>query len=221
MSKFPPAILFDWDNTLADSFPLLVSAHDNVREQMGAPAWSDAEARLNIRLAAKDAFPIWYGDRAAEAEAIYIAHIRENHLKSMTYLDGADALLEYLHMHDVPMGIISNKRREFLRAEISALEWDPYFQVIIGADDVPGPAKPDPAGLIMALDSLSIPASDRGKVWYVGDTENDIKTAKAAGVVPVFIENHSMSDPAMIATLCPAITFQNPRECLAYCRTLG
>jgi len=221
VDKLPPAILFDWDNTLIDTFPLLFAAHNEVRKAMKAPLWSEDEAKANIRLAAKDAFPMWYGDRAGEAMAVYDTTVRASHLQHMEIIDGAAELLAHLHAKGVLMGIVSNKRGEFLRAEVSQTGWAEYFAVVLGADDIQGPGKPSPEGVGQALKKLNIPATLRVNCWYVGDTENDIRTARAAGMIPVFIENRPMVDTAEIKALGAKFSFETPREALAHIMSLG
>lgn len=219
--KKPDAILFDWDNTLIDTFPLLMSAHNKVRDAMGVPLWSEEEARHNIRLAAKDAFPKWYGARAGEAQKIYDAHVRAHHLAHMDILDGASELLAYLKALGVRMAIVSNKRGEFLRAEVAHAGWSGFFPVTIGADDLTGPGKPSPEGVLMAMEKLNIHEDSRENCWYVGDTENDIKTANAAGMIPVFIENRTMVEPEAISGLGVQYAYKTVRECLAQLQTLS
>lgn len=219
--KKPAAILFDWDNTLIDTFPLLMAAHNKVREHLGVALWSEDEARHNIRLAAKDAFPKWYGERAKDAFQVFDAHVRLHHLAEMDILDGTRELLDRIQALGVPMAIVSNKRGEFLRAEVAHAGWTHYFPVLIGADDITGPGKPSPEGVLAALEKLSIPAPLRKNCWYVGDTENDIKTANSAGLIPVFIENRSMQNLAKIRALQAKLSFKNARECLAYVTKLS
>lgn len=220
-ARLPAAILFDWDNTLIDTFPLLFAAHNEVRAALGVPLWSQDEARQNIRLAAKDAFPMWYGARAQEASDVYDALIRANHLRQLEILDGVPELLDWLARQNMPMGIVSNKRGEFLRAEVSHCGWADRFGAVIGADDIRGPGKPSPEGVGAALKKLNISAVLRANSWYVGDTENDIRTAKAAGMIPVFIENRPMADSAEIKALGPEYAFSGARECLAYLQSLS
>ncbi len=221
MTTLPAAVIFDWDNTLIDTFPVIFAGHNRAREAMGKPAWSEDEARANIRLAAKDAFPLWYNERAKEAEKIYADYVRANHLNTLEVFEHAKALLDFLKGAGVPMAIVSNKRREFLRAEVDGTGWTPYFTVIMGADDVSGPGKPSPEGILSAMQRMNLAEDDRKAAWYVGDTETDIKAAQAAGVIPVFIENTTMIDPGRIAALRPAFSFKNPEECLAHLKTLG
>ncbi|MCB1539048.1 MAG: HAD hydrolase-like protein [Rhodospirillales bacterium] len=221
MTLVPPALLFDWDNTLIDTFPVIFAGHNTVRRALGEPEWTADQARGIIRLAAKDAFPLWYKDRAREAEQVYVDYVRARHLDTLTVFDGSRDLLRYLHETGIPAGIVSNKRGEFLRAELDALGWSSYFGVVIGADDIDGPAKPDPAGVLMALDRLKLIGDARAAAWFCGDTEADLQAAAAAGVKPVFIENNPMIAPEHLPTLNPHKAFSSPRECLAYLQTLS
>ena len=217
-AALPTAILFDWDNTLIDTFPVIHEAHNKVREVLGHALWTESDARRQVRLALKDAFPKWYGDKASDAEKIYLDHIRANHIDMMAHIDGTADLLDWLAGQGIPLGIVSNKRGEFLRREIAHAGWDDYFRVVVGADDIKGPGKPAPDGILQALGTLGV---NPDAVWYVGDTENDILAARAAHVIPVFVENLTMNSVEEIAALCPAMTFKNPRECLAYLKMLG
>jgi phosphoglycolate phosphatase len=217
MSNLPSAILFDWDNTLVDTFPMIFEAHNEVRRALGHTLWTEDDARRNIRLAMKDIFPKWYGDRARDAEKIYLDHVRANHLSMMTIIDGTADLMDHIKGRNIPMGVVSNKRGEFLRKEVTQAGWDHYFKVIVGADEINGPGKPAPDGILQALGALGIKPAG---TWYVGDTEIDIQAAHGAGAVSVFVENLTMTPLAEIEALSPAMTFKNPRECLAYLKGL-
>ncbi|NBX65641.1 MAG: HAD family hydrolase [Proteobacteria bacterium] len=218
--SLPPAVIFDWDNTLIDTFPLLKAANNLARTTLGFPEWSDAEARANIRLAGRDAYPKIYGERWQEAERIFYDHVQKHHLESLAVMTGAFELLQGLHQMKVPMGILSNKRGGILRREIAHLGWGHFFKVAYGPDDVGDIGKPRPEGLVMALKAFQLNASLHAYAWYAGDTENDLRTARAAGVVPVYIENHRMSQASDIAALQPAFSFANCAECLDYLRSL-
>ncbi len=52
----PRAILFDWDNTLVDSWATIHEALNHVMAAMGKPQWSLAETRARVRLSLREAF---------------------------------------------------------------------------------------------------------------------------------------------------------------------
>src|SRR5216684_1044345 len=63
----PRAILFDWDNTLVDSWATIHEALNFLMRAMGKPEWSLAQTRERVRLSLRDAFPLHFGERWEEA----------------------------------------------------------------------------------------------------------------------------------------------------------
>ena len=59
----PRAILFDWDNTLVDSWPMIHEARNFVMAAMGQPLRSLADTKLSARLSLRDDFPRIFGER--------------------------------------------------------------------------------------------------------------------------------------------------------------
>jgi phosphoglycolate phosphatase len=216
----PPAVIFDWDNTLINTLPLISDAYNKVRAHFGLPAWSMAEVHENTQLSGREGLKKHYGDQSELAEKIFYDHIDANHLKAITVMDGAHELLLALQDMKIPMGIVSNKRGAILRKEIVHLGWNHFFRVVLGPDDVGNIGKPKPDGLFKAIEIMSIEPAQTPHVWYAGDTEGDLKTAKAAGVTPVFIENNTMSQPVAIEAIQPVFQFAACRECLDYLRGL-
>jgi len=65
----PRAILFDWDNTLVDSWATIHEALNFLMRAMDKPEWSLAETRERVRLSLREAFPPLFGERWEEARA--------------------------------------------------------------------------------------------------------------------------------------------------------
>ena len=53
----PRAILFDWDNTLVDSWPTILDALNTTFEAFDMAPWSMIEARERVRHSMRDSFP--------------------------------------------------------------------------------------------------------------------------------------------------------------------
>ena len=194
-------VFFDWDGTLVDSLPLLFAAHNHVRGELGYPLWTREEYAKAIVYSTRELYPKLYGDRAQEAQDKLYSYIKENHIKEMKILEGAPEVVEYLTRHDVPIGIVSNKRHDVLQAEVEHLGWHGHFGVYQGA----GVAKLDkPSGepLLHALrqhkSGLGI-----GDIIYVGDTESDLSCAKEAGCPCIFIR-HGNGHEELISRYKPA-----------------
>lgn len=171
----PRAILFDWDNTLVNSWPKIHEALNHCLAEMGHEAWSLEKVKSQVKQSMRDAFPTLFGDRWEEAAHIYQTYYRAIHLDGLEPLAGAVPLLDWLRAQPVYVAVVSNKRGPSLRKECEKLGWNHYFDRIIGADDA-ARDKPDVAPALMALDESAITQPD-ASVWFVGDTTVDLECA--------------------------------------------
>ncbi|WP_051908274.1 HAD family hydrolase [Candidatus Odyssella acanthamoebae] len=178
----PTAVLFDWDNTLVDTMPLICAAINQTLEHFGMKTWSEQDIKQKTQLSAKDGLPHHFGDRWPEALAIYLDFYHQNHLKFLNPLPGALALLNKLTDKNIPMGLVSNKGGATLRREVSHLKWDRFFSALIGAGDAVKD-KPDPAPALLALKTMGMEASPA--IWFVGDAPVDWRCAEAIGCLPI------------------------------------
>src|SRR5882757_6278465 len=92
----PRAILFDWDNTLVDSWETIHDALNFVMAAMDKPAWSLTETKEKVRLSLRESFPLHFGERWEEARTIYLERFRAIHLDRLTALPGREAMLRSL-----------------------------------------------------------------------------------------------------------------------------
>ena len=65
----PRAILFDWDNTLVDSWATIHEALNFLMRAMDKPEWTLADTMEKVRLSLREAFPMYFGDRWEEARS--------------------------------------------------------------------------------------------------------------------------------------------------------
>ena len=84
----PRAILFDWDNTLVDSWATIHEALNICMAAMDKPAWSLAETKQRVRLSLRESFPVHFGERWEEARQIYLDHFRAIHLERLARIAG-------------------------------------------------------------------------------------------------------------------------------------
>ena len=66
----PRAILFDWDNTLIDSWVTIHEARNHLMRAMGQPERSLDETKADARLSLRESFPLLFGDRWEEARVM-------------------------------------------------------------------------------------------------------------------------------------------------------
>ncbi len=211
----PQAILFDWDNTLVDTWTTIHEALNHVMLAMDKPSWSLAETRARVRLSLRESFPLHFGERWEEARGIYLERFAAIHLDRLTPLPGCAEMVEALAGEGIFLGIVSNKTGALLRLEAERLDWSRYFGRIVGAGDAAAD-KPDPAPVRLALEpSRIVPGQD---VWFVGDTGVDIECAGNAGCVSVLLGNDLDAEERLRWT--PHFTFAEPTALVRFVRGL-
>ena len=180
----PKAIIFDWDNTLVDSWPVIQDALNFTFRAYGLPEWSMDETRAKVRKSMRDSFPALFGDDWEKAGEKFYERYAAIHAEAVKPAPGAATLLDYLSGQDIYLGVVSNKKGDYLRDEADNLDWSRYFGRIVGAFDAERD-KPDPAPIYMALEPGGIvPGPD---VWFVGDADIDLVCGGNAGCVPVLV----------------------------------
>lgn len=184
----PSVLLFDWDNTLIDSWPCLHHVVNVLMTRMGRPTWTMDETRRRIGRSMRDTFPEMFGDRWQEARDVFLSEFQAVHLDMLSVLDGMDAMLTALAARQVPMGLVSNKTGALLRREIAALGWQDRFFAAVGAGDA-ARDKPAPEAVIMALQQMPGTGGQGpdASVWLIGDSPTDMTCAHACGLTPVLL----------------------------------
>ena len=179
----PRAILFDWDNTLVNTWPTIIECYNDTFKALGQVPWTPQEVRDRAHGSLRDHFPKLFGERAGEAEAVFFETFHRIHLERLEPLPGADVLLARAAAVGCYVAVVSNKVGKNLRIEVAHLGWDRWISKAVGAKDALRD-KPAPDPIYLALDGTGI-APDLD-VWMVGDTPADLKCAHAAGVLPVY-----------------------------------
>jgi len=184
--RLPRAILFDWDNTLVDSWTTINEVQNFLMRAMGIPEWTIEETRERTKHSLRENFPRLFGDRWEEARDIYLERFRAIHLDRLTALPGRETMLHGLAGEGIYLGIVSNKTGELLRREVARLGWSGFFGSIVGAGDAPID-KPACEPVHLALAPSGVAAGD--EVWFVGDTAVDMECAENTGCIAVLLGN--------------------------------
>ena len=193
----PTALLFDWDNTLVDSWSTIAETMSATMEAMGKPArWTLADTQAQGHGSLRDQFPRLFGERWQEARDFFYRQFKEIHLETLKPMPGAEAALSAASKLNIPLAIVSNKSGLHLRREISYMGWDDLFVTLVGAEDAIRD-KPDPAPVFLALKDTGIPPSDA--VWLIGDSAVDVACARASRCFSVLI----CPEPSMAEQLAP------------------
>ncbi len=173
------AVLFDLDGTLADSMTSIAEAlvdtlalhgHQTNVEQF-LPLFGPSMPETIRRVVSVD---------EAEAERLYQAYLPnyyERYLPQTEPIPGAGELIEELAAR-LPLAVVTSKIEDGARSLLAQLGWSDYFSVVVGRDTSSG-IKPSPEPVHHALEALGVDAADAA---FVGDTEEDMQAAFAAGV---------------------------------------
>jgi HAD superfamily hydrolase (TIGR01509 family) len=181
-------LIFDLDGTLVDTAALHVAATHHaalavlgrdidtatVRASLGRPLPESMD------VVARGAGLSAAVDRARLVPALvatFLDHYTAHEVDLVRLFPGVPETLAELRRRGYPLALLSNKLREWGRAELQALGLAGYFAVAVFAEDMPRP-KPAREALAPALEALGLPAR---RVLLVGDGAADIGCARAAG----------------------------------------
>lgn len=212
----PRAIIFDWDNTLIDSWVIIQDALNATFDEFGLERWSLEQTRVRVAKSMRDSFPTLFGDAWERAGEVFYGHFEAMHLDRLTPLHGAADALAELTDAGIYLGVVSNKTGKLLRAEARQLGWDAHFGNIVGAGDAKRD-KPAPDPVVMALADSGIAMGDG--VWFAGDAAIDLECAVNAGCVPVLVREQ---DPGQgeFQGVEPTLHFRTPQMLSIHAKNL-
>jgi len=199
----PRAILFDWDGTLVDNWPVIHGALNDTLVAFGHAPWTMAETMERVSRSQRDSFPIIFGARWEAARDRFYARFAERHLADLAVLPGAPELLEAIAEAGIWMGVVSNKRGDFLRHEVAHLRWTHLFGSVIGATDA-AEDKPSAAPVRLALQPSGVASGP--EVWFVGDSATDLQTARNAECTALLVRQPGGNPQALPPGLSADIT---------------
>jgi phosphoglycolate phosphatase len=180
----PDAVIFDWDNTLIDSWHAIQDAQNHTFAAFGLAPWTLEETKMRVRGSMRDTYPQLFGERWLEAGRIFYQRFAERHLETLLPLPGAAEMLADLTAAGVTLAVVSNKKGDYLRQEAAQLGWDRWFRRLVGAFDA-ARDKPAVEPVLLALDGSGVEPGRR--VWFVGDADIDLECATNAGCIPILM----------------------------------
>lgn len=180
----PKAILFDWDNTLVDSWEAIYKSLHITFETMGIPPWTIEEVKEKVSLSMRSYFPVIFGDNWNKASQIYLETFKKIHLELITPLENAEKSLKLIKSKNILSYVVSNKSHNLLTEEAENLKWEKYFSKIAGA----GYAKNDKPSVDIvnaALEGSNLNL-EKDTIWFIGDTISDMECAYNSMSTSVF-----------------------------------
>ena len=180
-------VLFDWDNTLAETRSTLVAAINQVLAENNLPKWEALKDKRDKNLSFRDNFPLLFGKRAEELYQKYKIIYKSLVRTRLTAFPKAEETLRFLRSRGIKTAIMSNKDRELLEYELPLIFDKTLFDKIVCGHEALRD-KPFSEHALYALEGL-LPLAEisQNTVWIIGDSEQDSDCAKAAGVLPIRI----------------------------------
>ena len=190
-------VLFDWDNTLAESRTALVATVNQVLSEYGLPSWEVSSRKRDRNLSFRDNFPNIFGpEKAAEAYRRYAELYLQNVPSMISTFPGVKETLSFFHDRGIPMIIMTNKDRRLLEFELPLLFAPALFARIVAGHEAPRD-KPYPEHAFYSLRGLLKPEDfSPRKVWIVGDSPQDSTAALDAGALPIRVHRSIWDDEA-------------------------
>ncbi|MCC5878660.1 MAG: HAD-IA family hydrolase [Idiomarina sp.] len=191
----PAAILFDLDGTLLDTAPDLHRALNQVLQRYRKPLIELDVARPVASHGSTGLLTLGFGDEfnddsRNELREAFLSAYAEDPYSGTTYFAGIESLLETLQSLQIPYGIVTNKPTQFTHALLPEFPLLAASAVVVCGDTLKV-AKPDPAPLLYAAESLQLKPQ---ACWYVGDAERDIEAGRAAGMHTILASYGYISD---------------------------
>lgn len=187
------AVVFDLDGTVADTAEDIHASLTTALQANGLPTVDPGETRLMI-----GGGPQLLVERALQSRGIdterrlvsklvqaFHADYLANGDRHARLYDGVESTLRQLHDMGMRVGLCSNKPDDLCRMLTQSFGIERFIDETLGS--MAGmPKKPDPAPLLAITERLGVAPADS---LYVGDSDADVKAARAAGI-PVMLVNY-------------------------------
>jgi beta-phosphoglucomutase len=176
------AVAFDFNGTLSDDEPILLSVYQELFAEQGRPL---TDADYYETLAGRSEAEIigdWLDAEGDELEALVEERV-ERYLarcgRGETVSAAAREAVAYAAAQ-VPVAVVSGAFRREIEPVLAGAGLDEHVSVLVAADDVEH-GKPDPAAYALAVERLGA-GLVAGEVLAFEDTEAGVASAKAAGL---------------------------------------
>jgi phosphoglycolate phosphatase len=180
-------IIFDLDGTLADTLADISDITNRTLSALGYPTHNQDEYRYFVGKGLKNLVINSLPEKSRTTEIIdncyelVLQDYEKNYANKTKLYEGIPQLLNNLVNTNIKLAILSNKADNITKKICSKLLSNWHFEIIIGASNK-FPRKPDPSSALYIANTLNV---SEKSILYVGDSDIDMQTAKAAGFVSV------------------------------------
>lgn len=184
--KTPELVLLDLDGTLVDSIPDLAFSVNKTLQKLSIPERQIDDIRNWIgngieKLMHRSLTNDFNGQAKEElfndAFDIFTTIYADNTCNLSDCYPGVREGLQQLRKQNIKLGCVTNKRGQFVGPILEKLGIMDHMSIVIAGDTLPK-KKPDPLPLLHAA---SVFDKKPEQSLMVGDSESDVKAARAAG----------------------------------------
>jgi pyrophosphatase PpaX len=172
-------LLFDMDGTLTDTIELIIFCFQETLRLLDLPPRSEesllSEIGRPLHLQARDIDP----ERAEEIFTLYQRLYAQHHDELVREFPGIRESLAELVARGYRLGVVTSKRSSSAGADIEYFRFEPFFEVVITADDTTQ-HKPHAEPVLEALQRLGV---SHAEATFIGDSPFDLSSAHAARVL--------------------------------------
>jgi HAD superfamily hydrolase (TIGR01509 family) len=207
------AVVFDLDGVIVDSEHVWDEVRQRLAEERGG-RWHDQASRDMMGMSS----PEWsaymhdvvgLAEPPEEINAEVVRRLEAVYREELPLLDGAMEAVEALAAR-WPLGLASSSNRELIDLVLRVSGLERWFAATVSSEEVPR-GKPAPDVYLEAARRLNVPPE---RCAAVEDSENGIRSAKAAGMRVVAIPNpqYPPADDALAAAdvVLPAVAALTP-----------
>lgn len=190
------AVVFDMDGILFDTERLSVESWIEVAERMGLPdinkgvygciGLNRTDCRIFLKETYGQDFP--YDDFREQTAAVFQRKMAKDGLPVMK---GAGELLVWLREKGLKVALASSTSLKTVESHLQQAGFTGYFQAVIGGDMVEH-SKPQPDIYLKACRLLDVEPANAAAIE---DSPNGIRSAYAAGMLPIMVPDLVKPDP--------------------------
>ena len=168
-------LIFDFDGTLAETFPVIFPAFRAALLHETGKIYSDEEISAQFGPSEEGIFQKLLADRWQEGLAIYHAEYRRLHPSLVKLYPGVPELLAWLQNQGLKLAIVTGKGAASLAISVQELGLAGFFDHMESGSPIDGNKVPAITRVVSAW------GFDPGTVGYLGDAPSDVRCAREAG----------------------------------------
>jgi phosphoglycolate phosphatase len=207
-------VILDLDGTLANTLRDITESVNTALSGMRLPTVTGEAVRQfvgeGLPMLCRRALGNEHLDKLDQMLSLVTEQYRLHDLDHTVLYDGVAEMLDGLTARGIPMAVLSNKLEHATRRTVAALCSRWTFVAVEGFRDEES-RKPNPRVPLEIVGRMNAIPSE---VWMVGDSQTDIATARAAGLVAV-AATWGFRDRDVLEALGPDHVIDRPTDLLA------